>query len=98
MNFKRKILEILQNKLSVYALFCCAPEAFALPIYKAKAIYAMRFFRQNTDLFIRELPALRYVTFAAYMRFISIEKIDLSIYAKIFKFFKSFYLSATVFR
>src|SRR5665647_2496298 len=98
MNFKRKILEILQNKLSVYALFCCATEAFALPVNHSKTINAMSLFRQNTDLLIRELPTIWHVSLATYMRFISIEKVYLSIFAKILKLFKSLDLRFIVFR
>jgi len=90
MNFKRKILEILQNELSIYALFCCAPEAFALPVNHSKTINAMSLFRQNTNLLIRELPTIWHISLATYMRFISIEKVYLSILAKILKLFKPF--------
>ena len=97
MNFKRKILEILQYELSIYTLFCCAPIAFALSINHSKTINAMSLFRQNANLFIRKLPAVWYVTLATHMRFIPIENINFPFYAKFLKFFKSFYLKGIVF-
>ena len=98
MNFKRKFLKILQNKLSIYVLSCCAPVAFALPVNHSKTINAMNLFRQNTDFFIWELPTIWHISLTTYMRFITIKNVYLPFFAKILKFFKSFYLRVLVFR
>ncbi|KAA6343624.1 hypothetical protein EZS27_008691 [termite gut metagenome] len=51
----------------------------------------MCFFRQNTNLFIGELPAVGDITLTAYMRFIPVQKVYFSLLAQRFKFYKLFY-------
>jgi len=90
MNLKRKLFQIIHNKLSVNVLFRCLPVTPALSVNHAKTVYFIRFFAQNANLFILKLPAVWNISLTAYMRFISVIKVYFSIATQFLKFSKPF--------
>ena len=96
--FKRKLFQTFQNKFRVNIFRSHLPQALILSADKAQTINLIGFFRQNTNLFIRELPTVRNITLAAYMGFISVIKVYCSAKAQFFKFFELFNLQPVMFR
>jgi hypothetical protein len=94
---KRKIFHIFQYKLSINIAFGNFPPATALPVYKAKAVELICFFRKDADFFIRKLPTVRDISFAAYMGLISIIQVNLSLSTDLLKFLNLLYLKTVMF-
>lgn len=97
-NLKRKIFQIFQYKLCIDVFFGSLPITLALSVNYTKTVYLIRFFAQNANLFIRELPTIRNIAFAAYMRFVSIIKVYFGKLAQFFKFSKTFNTVLVIFR
>jgi len=83
---KRKIFHIFQHKLRVYIIFCCFPPASALSVYQTKAVEFVRFLRKDAHILVWKLPAIRDITFAAYMGFITIIQVYPAFSAHLLKF------------
>ncbi len=58
MNLKRKFFQIFQYKLPIDVCFGSFPITLVSPCNHAKAVYLIRFFTQNANLFFRELPTI----------------------------------------
>ena len=91
-----KFFHIFQNKLSINIILCGFPSAYALSVYKTKAVEFIRFFRKNANFFIGKLPAVRNISLAAHVGFISIIQVDFSLSTDLLKFLKFFYLKTVM--
>ena len=96
--FKRKLFQTFQNKFGVNIFRGHLPQALILPADKPQTINLICFFGQNTNILIRELPTVRNIALATYMRFIPVIEIYCSAKTQFFKFFELFKLQFIMFR
>ena len=96
--FKRQLFQIFQHKSGVNIFCGHLPPALILSADKSPTINLIGFFGGNTNFFIRKLPSVRNIAFAAHMRFISVIKVYGSAKAQLFNFFEFFNLKLVMFR
>ena len=89
---QRQLLEETQNECGVDFFFGHLPITLALPVNQAKAVEFIRFFGEKANIFIRKLPTIRDITFAANMGFIPIIKVYFISQTHRFKLLEFLYL------
>lgn len=94
---KEKLFHIFQYKLNVNVAFGSFPPARVLPVYEAKTVDFICFFRKDTDFFIEKLPTVWNVSLAAYMGFIFVIQVYVSFSAYLLKFLEFLYLKNVMF-
>lgn len=94
---KRKFLEETQDKRCVDILLGDLPIASTLSVNKSEAVELIRLFREKTNIFIRKLPTIRNITFAANMGFIPVIKVYFISSAHILKFLEFLNLKPVMF-
>ena len=95
--FKRPLLQIFQNKLGVYIFRGHLPPALILSANEPHTVNLVGFFGGYANFFIRKLPSVRNIAFAAHMRFISVIKVYGFAKAQLFEFFEFFNLKLVMF-
>lgn len=96
-DFKRKLLQKLQNKLRVYIFLRNLIPISALPADNPQAVKLIGFACQKADILIGKLPAVRNITFTANVRFIPVIKVYAACEAHLFTFLQFFCLKTIMF-
>ena len=96
--FKREFIQKINDKFRINVFLCNFVPAFTVSVYKSKTVEFVSLFTEKANIFVRELPAIRNISLATDMRFISIVKIYFAPAAQIFKFAELFDLKPVVFR
>lgn len=84
-NCQREVIDKFRHILSLDTLTACTTVINIVPAYHIENIEPGGFHGWHKDIFLGELPAVRYISLRAYMAFVPEVKVNASLITKIFK-------------